>query len=307
MISLILMKKIFSLFLVMLMGEVLVRCGILQSEDSKSISVVTLYLIVPCVILSAFQVECTPDVRDGLLLALAAAVAIHVLLILLSWPLGRLLHLDPLEKAAAIYSNSGNLVIPLVTALVGGEWVIYSSAFLSVQLFLLWSHAKALLCGETSIDLKKILSNVNMLAILAGIVLFVTGLRFPGPVEDAIDSLSAMVGPASMLVTGMLIGGMDLKKTFAYKRLWLVTALRLIIFPLLVLALLKYSGMASLVENGETILLITLLAAITPSASTITQMAQVYDRDADYASAINVATTLLCIATMPAMVFLYQL
>lgn len=307
MISLILMKKIFSLFLIMLMGALLVKCRILKAEDSRSLSLVTLYLIVPCVILSAFQVEYTPEVRDGLLLALAAAVAIHILLILLSWPLGRLLHLDPLEKATAIYSNSGNLVIPLVTALVGSEWVIYASAFMSVQLFLLWSHGKALLCGETSIDLKKILSNINMISILAGIVLFATGLHFPGPVEDAIDSLSVMVGPISMLVTGMLIGGMDLKKTFAYKRLWLVTALRLVIFPLVVLVLLKYSGMASLVENGETILLITLLAAVTPSASSVTQMAQVYNRDADYASAINVATTLLCIVTMPALVFLYQL
>ena len=38
----------------------------------------------------------------------------------------------------------------------------------------------------------------------------------------------------------------------------------------------------------------------------ITQMAQVYGKDADYASAINVATTLLCIVTMPLMVMLYQ-
>ena len=45
----------------------------------------------------------------------------------------------------------------------------------------------------------------------------------------------------------------------------------------------------------------------TPSASTLTQMAQVYGKDADYASAINVVTTLLCIVTMPLMVALYQM
>ena len=51
----------------------------------------------------------------------------------------------------------------------------------------------------------------------------------------------------------------------------------------------------------------SLLAICTPSASTLTQMAQVYGKDADYASAINVVTTLLCIVTMPLMVALYQM
>ena len=67
------------------------------------------------------------------------------------------------------------------------------------------------------------------------------------------------------------------------------------------------SSLASFAENGSQILLVTLLATITPSASTITQMAQVYGKDARYAGAINVITTLLCMITMPIMVYLYQL
>lgn len=84
-----------------------------------------------------------------------------------------------------------------------------------------------------------------------------------------------------------------------------VAAVRLIAYPLLNIVVLKFSGLAAMVPEGQTILLITLLATITPSASTITQMAQVYGKDADYASAINVVTTLLCIVTMPLMVMLY--
>ena len=50
-----------------------------------------------------------------------------------------------------------------------------------------------------------------------------------------------------------------------------------------------------------------LLAVITPSASTITQMCQVYGNDSQYASAINVMTTLFSIVTMPLMVLLFQM
>ena len=100
---------------------------------------------------------------------------------------------------------------------------------------------------------------------------------------------------------------MDLKKLLSYHRLWWITLLRLVGIPLIGIVLLKYSSLAALVPEGRTILLVTLLAICTPSASTLTQMAQVYGKDADYASAINVVTTLLCIVTMPLMVALYQM
>lgn len=312
MISLILAKKILSLFLVMALGIVLVRCGIVRSQDSKVLSMISLYLVMPCVIISSFQVEYQPEILNGLLLALATSALLHLVLIVVVGFLGKVLKLDGVEETSLIYSNAGNLIIPIVTAILGKEWVIYTSAFLSVQLFLLWSHAKMKLCGEKGIDLKKILTNINMIAIFAGVLLFLLRIQLPAPVQDAVDSISSMVGPMGMLILGMLILGMliaemDLKKLLSYHRLWWITLLRLVGIPLIGIVLLKYSSLAALVPEGRTILLVTLLAICTPSASTLTQMAQVYGKDADYASAINVVTTLLCIVTMPLMVALYQM
>ena len=285
MISLILAEKIFSLFLIMFMGYAVVHWGLLHAEDSKTLSLISLYLISPCVIISAFQVQYTPDVLHGLLLALAAAVLLHVGIIVVVNLLGHALHLDAVEKAS----------------------MIYSSAFLSVQLFLLWSHAKSMLCGEKSFALKKVLTNINMIAILAGAALFLLHIQLPAVIEDSLDMVGSAIGPISMIILGMLMAGMNFKKILGYRRLWLVTALRLVGIPLAAVALLKLSGLAHLVPDGQTILLVSLLATCTPSASTITQMAQIYGKDADYASAINVVTTLLCIFTMPLMVALYQL
>ena len=80
MISLILAEKIFSLFLIMFMGYAVVHWGLLHAEDSKTLSLISLYLISPCVIISAFQVQYTPDVLHGLLLALAAIQAVFIVL-----------------------------------------------------------------------------------------------------------------------------------------------------------------------------------------------------------------------------------
>lgn len=54
-------------------------------------------------------------------------------------------------------------------------------------------------------------------------------------------------------------------------------------------------------------MLIVFLAIITPSASTVTQMRQVYGNDSQYASAINVVTTLFSIVSMPLLVMLFQM
>ena len=303
----ILIGKIVSLFIVLFLGFLLVKCGICKVNDSRVLSRLCIYLVVPCSILSAFQVSYTPAIRSGLLLAVGAAILVHIVLIGLFTILGPILHLNGIEKASIIYSNAGNLVIPLGSSILGADWGIYSSAYVSVQLFLLWSHWKMMICGETKPDLKKIFTNVNMITILFGVLLFAAQISLPGPVDSAVRSLGAMIGPLAMLIAGMLIAGTTPKEVLSYPHIALVTLLRLVGVPLLTILLLKFSGLSSLAENGRQILLVTLLATITPSASTITQMAQVYGKDARYAGAINVITTLLCMISMPIMVYLYQL
>jgi malate permease and related proteins len=306
-ISLLLMKQIAELFLVIVMGFVLVKTHLLKAEESKSLSIITVYLVTPCVIINAFQIKYTESIWNGLILAFAAAVLIHIALLILVKVLEKIFHLDAVEKASMVYSNSANLIIPIITSILGKEWVIYCSAFISVQLILLWTHGRLVLCEEQKIDLKRILLNINIIAIFFGILFFVTRFQLPDIITKTLESVSAMIGPISMVVAGMLIGNMSFKQIFAYKRIYIVTFLKMIVCPVIILILLKYGGMAKLLSDGKMILLISLLAAITPSASSVTQMAQIYGDNGEYASVINVVTTIICIITMPIMVWLYQL
>ena len=73
-ISILLMEQIFELFLMILMGFIIVKAGIVKEEDSKVLSKIVLYLIIPCVIINAFQVDYTKKTVNGLLIALAASV-----------------------------------------------------------------------------------------------------------------------------------------------------------------------------------------------------------------------------------------
>ena len=306
-ISLLLMEEIIKLFVIMFMGYAVVKAGLMKSSESKSVSVIMVYLVIPCVILNAFQVEYTPDVQKGLLLACAAAVAVHILFLFLTAILKKPLHLDVIERATIIYSNAGILVIPLVQELLGQEYVIYSSAYIVVQLILIWTHCKNMLCEEDKLEWKKVLLNINIISIIAGVVLFIFRIQLPSGAQDILNMMNNMIGPLGMLLAGMVIAEVPLKTVFTRKRSYLSAALRLLIYPVFVLILMKIIQTFTVIHDSKQILLTVYLASITPACATVTSMAQLYDKDAAYSSSLYVLTTLLSIVTMPVMVGLFEM
>ncbi|OUQ39627.1 AEC family transporter [Faecalibacterium sp. An121] len=305
-ISLLLAHEIAQLFLILLAGFVLVRAGLLRAADSKVLSVILVYLVIPCVIIDAFQIEDTPAIRAGLAVSFAAAAAIHLLFLVLTGLLRRFLGLDAIERATAIYSNAGALVIPLVQALLGQEYVIYSCAFIIVQLVLLWTHGSMILRGAGALSWKAILTNVNLLSIAAGAVLYAGRIPLPAVLSGAMDDMGALMGPLGMLLAGMAIAESPLRQLVCTPRYYLTAALRLVVYPLAALVLLWATGMAALLPDGRAILMTVYLAAITPACTTITSMVQLYGQDAGKSSALYVMSTLLSIVTMPLMLAVFD-
>lgn len=304
--SLLLMQQIIKLFIMIFMGYLIVKTGILKAEDSRVLSAVVLYLIVPCVILNAFQVEYSPEKASGLFLAFVASLLLMFVTLPAVNLVGRFLKLNEVERTSVYYSNAGNLIIPLVTFILGEEWVLYACVYMSIQIVFFWTHCKKELSREKEIDLKKIFTNINIILVVISVALFFMRIRLPKLMTETFASVSGMVGPASMFVTGMLMAGADLKKIFTNKRAYLVTGMRLIAVPLFSLLILKISRLAGFHVDGHQILLIVFLAVTTPAASTVTQMSQLYGNDSEYASAIGVLTTLASVLTMPLMVLLFQ-
>lgn len=305
-ITCILIKKIISLLIIASMGIVLVKKNIVEAEDSKVLSSISVKLIMPCLILSSFQIELTKEVKTGMLLSLIAAVIINVGWIIITKIDAPIFKLSNVDKLSIIYSNAGNLVIPLVTATLGTEWLIYANVFLAVQMLLLWSHGKNVLCERRKHNFKTIFCNINIIAIIVGTICMLIGIKFPYPIQDALNSIGTMVGPTAMLIIGMMIADCELKGILTDYHIWLVSFLRLLVYPLIALLFLKFLLFKINIPNEDEILLITFLACITPSASTITQMAQLYGKDTEKASAINVLTLILCIVTMPVSVYLFR-
>ena len=306
MMSLLLLRQIAAMFLMLGVGVLLVKLRVVESSASRTVSIICINVITPCAIVRSFQLELTDAVLQNFLFVMAVALLLHVLLLALSWVMKKL-GLDGVERASVLYSNCANLLFPIVTALLGNEWVIYSSGFFCVQTVFLWTHGQALISGSRKPEWKKLLTNPNFVAIIVGLLLMLLRIRLPGIIGTALDGFASMLAPIAMLIVGMLLANADLKAIFSQRRVWLVAGLKLLLAPLLALALLKaVMCFAGALPDAKTLLYTSFLAMAAPTATLITQLAQLHDRRAEYAGAINVMTTLLCIATMPLLTELFM-
>lgn len=306
--SILLLEQIISMVLMALAGFVLGRMRLITGEQSRVLSCVCVYLSLPCSMIASFSTTLEAGKLAGLGLGLVAAGLIHLLYLLLD----RVFSCRPVamtreEQALVTYNNAGNLIMPMVRNILGLEYVLYTSSYILVQNLLVWTHGQKLMGGEQTLRWKKIISNPVIAGIGIGLVLFVTGIPLPAPLRTAVEGLSNCVAPLCMLVTGIVMSELDLRKAFSQGRVYLMSLVRLILLPLLSTGILLILNRLFPIMDAANILTVSLLCAIGPSASTIVQQAQLYHNpNVGYVSSVNAMTTVLCAVTMPLITLLFR-
>lgn len=306
-ISILLIEQICSLVLMGLAGYWLRRSGLMSHEASMGLTVACVYICMPCTLFESFQTDITSERMAGFVYAVLAVTAIQIVFFLVMWIVKRIFSFSVIESTSIIYSNAGNLIIPLVTGVFGSEYIFYTGAYLFIQNALLWSHAQMRIGGTGQASWKKIFLHPCILGIVSGMVFMIMRWSLPSVVDTAFVSMSACIGPLSMLTIGILIAEIDLKEMFVNRRIYMVVIFRLLIYPLLAMGTAFGIWKLFPVQVDPVIYLIALMGACGPAATSLTQMAQMFDNDPGYASSINVLTTFGSIVTMPLMMTVAQL
>ena len=133
MISLLLIEKIVELFIILIAGYVIARMGVVGQGDAHALSVITLYLITPVSLLTAFEVNLTPTLAASFGLVFAVALACNLMMYAMGTLFARLTGASAVERASVTYSNAGNLILPIVISVLGESYVIYAAAYMVVQ------------------------------------------------------------------------------------------------------------------------------------------------------------------------------
>ncbi|MCQ2500506.1 MAG: AEC family transporter [Lachnospiraceae bacterium] len=304
--SLILLKQIMVIAIMIIFGFAAGKAKVLTLENSATISKLILYIIAPCMTLSALQLEYSSEKAIGFALAVVCAIVYHIIMIAGTRWFAPILKLKTVESASIIYTNAGNLLIPIIGYVLGSEYVFYCCAYSVVQTVLFWTHLVSMMSGQKQMNVKKIILNPNIIACIVGLLLFFSRITFPEILGSALSRTGDCVGPMSMVVIGIMIADADLKKIFSQKDIWIVTILRLIISPLLTAAVLGLLVNTIIPKSMISVLFVFFLATAAPSASTVSQMANLEHKDEVLAGSINIMTVVLCILTMPLMTAVFQ-
>ncbi len=280
-------------------GFLLFKGGKISSEGSKSLGNILLCAVLPCVIIRGFLVERTTERMAGLLISLLGAAVILAVCIVISRVV---FHHDPVAAFGAAFSNPGFFGIPLITAAIGSDNVFYIAAFIGFLNLLQWTYGVSLMTGKRgAIRLSALLKAPFFIAIIIGLLLFFTELPLPSLLTDGLSAVAGLNTPLAMFTVGVYLAQADIRKMLCNFRLYAVSAVRLIMIPVLCLFLLW-----PVPSEWMTVKLALFIAAACPVGSNIAVYAHLHGKDSAYAAETVVISTVLSVVTLPSLVGIAQ-
>lgn len=293
--------QILQMFLLGGLGFALYRGKKITEEGSKTLGNILIYLALPSVIINGFLVERTAEHLWGMLYSALASA----LLLLLSACVSRMIfRRDPIAAFAGAFSNPGFFGVPLIIASIGQDAVFYVASFIAFLNVGQWTYGVSLLNGQPirqGFQVKKLIRAPFIIAILIGLFLFLTGLRLSAVLTGCLSTVASLNTPLAMFTVGVYLAQTDFHRMIRRVSTYGAALVRLLLVPLLSLALL------SLVPAGflemKTALL---LAGCCPVGSNVAVYAQLHGKDYTYAAETVVISTLFSIFTIPAVVWLAQ-
>lgn len=296
-------QQVLILFILIGIGFTCEKKRILTDESSKKITDIVLYVVTPCVMISAFQREFSMELLGNILVTALCASAIIVATIFMS----KLVFHDKNEarkkvlQFSTIFSNCGFMSLPLQKAILGNDGWFYGSIFVAIFNIIVWTYGLVMMSGDKKqMSIKKLAFNPGIVGVLIALILFVLKIKLPYIISQPVDYLAALNTPLPMLIIGFYLSQANLKKAFSDAGVYLAMAVRLVTVPLLSTVVMW------LLKVDATIMITCVIASSAPTAATTTMFAAKYGRDVELSVSVVASTTLVSIITMPLVVALAQ-
>ncbi len=301
----IVLNQVLILFLILIAGAVAGKAGIIADSASKKLSELLLFVTSPMMVLGSFFFEYSTEKLMNGLIVLGLAIIFFFFTIIISGFLykGYDEKVKPILRFTAVFSNCGFIGLPMMKALFGQEGVFLGSFYIVAFNLFVWTFGLAMFQGgngkkDTIKSLKKALTTPAIICVYIGVIIFVFRVPVPDVVKKAVNYIGDMTLPLSMLIVGSLISTAKLKTIFNDIRAYYASFVRLIVIPFAAYLILHFTGLPWM----PVAVVITALAM--PVAANTTIFADMYDKDAVFASKAVTLSTMISIITAPLIISL---
>lgn len=296
----IVLNQVFILFIILIIGFVAGKTGIIAGGAPKKLSELLLYVTNPMLVLGSFFFEYSAEKMRNALLVFLYGSGFFLFCILVSAILYKNYDskVKPILRFTAVFPNCGFMGLPMMKALYGDEGVFLGSFFVGAFNLFVWTFGLAMFSeikGKDGIrgSLKNAFLNPALVALYVGVVVFVLQIPVPGAVKQALKYVGDMTLPLSMLIIGALISTAKVRTLLNDFKVYYASAVRLILLPL------AAYGILSLVGAPKMVTAIISTAAAMPIAANTTIFAEMFDKDSVFASKVVTLSTILSVVTAP--------
>lgn len=300
-----LMNQMESFAVLVLIGVIAQRTKLLDDTAIDKMAKISLDLLIPFMI---FTTILTGGTRDDLLQMLpfvGAVCLIEVLALLLGFLSSKLLRLPQptrnIHIGVATFGNSASVGCPLVIGLFPEKGALVAAVYLLIDLLFIYTITPVL-CDPKSVGLKinwKVFLTPLSASLVLGFGLLLLNVKIP---ESVVWTTFQGVGGTfryfATIYIGADIGRKGLKLLFRNKKVFSAVGIKLILLPFVGYFFIKALGI--LPQEQLTMLSVFMMA---PTMMNIAIMARANGSDEDYGAAAIILTSILCIVTIPAMMW----
>jgi len=290
--------QVMTLFLLIIAGFFAAKKGILDDRGLRGLNTLVLNFAQPALILHKMQMPTTPQ----LIIELAWVFVLTCLTIGVAGVIAfRLFARETAQRRAVLtnlsmVSNCGFMGYPVITATMGEDALIYAVMFVTAFNLMCWTLGAYFYGGRKAMQPQKLLMNPTIWAVIGGLLLFLTGWTLPSFVNSALNMMGSTTTPVAMFVIGARLISLR-REHLKDVKLLLVCALRLVIFPAMIL-LLRLTPLPEMVVSS------VYLCTAMPCAALTAMQAERYDCEKELASRGVALSTALSMATVPLMLML---
>jgi|LSQX01.1.fsa_nt_gb predicted permease len=277
------------LFIIMLIGVLLGKMKVINSESRSTISFLIINVSMPMLIVSSSNLEFNEQTKNESMWLIIMSVAAFFFSILLA----QLIFKKAVPRCATVFSNAGYMGLPVLNSILGPKGLFLGAIFQMVFHLFTWTYGISLFTKSNKFkdSLKKMI-NPSLIAVAIAIVLMFTGWKIPDTIQTVLKMMGELTTPLSMLLIGATLAQVSLKEVIKLKQIYVVTALRLLIIPAFVLLFLLFPSIPKI-----SVYVVFVINAM-PSAAITGILAMKYNNDEKLASSIVAFSTLISIITL---------
>lgn len=292
-----------ALFVIVIVGFISHRMELIDCHFEKKLSGFVINVTCPALIIASTMGDKMPD-RSHIPILLGVSIMTYTLLISLAYVLPYIMRvprdLFGMYRFMLTYSNVGFIGYPVVASIFGPEAVFYACILNIANTLTVFVWGVMFISGESlkeGFNFKLLLSPA-MVATYISIIVVYMGLQTPKPIAMPLSMLGNMTVPASLIVIGASLADMPPRKMMGTPHIFMMSALKLIILPLLTYFIFTAIGIDSHIAS------INMFLLAMPVASFGTMFCMKMGKDETTMSQGTFWTTLLSVASIPLLAML---